>query len=401
MFPPNRQLKQLSDVSVIIRWLTYKPEQVKKISNWIACFRTKNVQNFLDESDIIYIDPILVKSEEKLLKTGDILVSSANSVELLWKCCLIENLNYDATLWWFICALRPQKSIIEYKYLYYIFNSENTQKKLRSFANKTTGIANLPIPKMMDEILIPLPPLAVQHKIVAALDEALVQITESKSVIQFQLDVLDQLWQSSLSQVFENIEAKKVNLWDIVKIIGGWTPSKNNKSYYENGTIPRASVRDMKEDEIKTTELSITEEWLKNSSSNIVSKEWIIIATRVWLGKVCYINKDTAINQDLKWLIPKQWLQKDFLFWFMKSIANIIISQWTWATVQWVKLDFIKQIQIPLPPLTTQTQIVSQLDNLHQNITSLKAQYKAQLQHFDNLRASILDKAFKGELVEE
>lgn len=76
----------------------------------------------------------------------------------------------------------------------------------------------------------------------------------------------------------------------------------------------------MNVEKIIKTELSITEIGLKKSSSNIIPKNGIVIATRVGLGKVCYLEDDTAINQDLKGLIPKKAdnLNIRYLFNFFK-----------------------------------------------------------------------------------
>ena len=102
---------------------------------------------------------------------------------------------------------------------------------------------------------------------------------------------------------------------DVCKIIGGGTPSKKNKKFYE-GEIPWASVRDMSQDNLSSTEFCITEEAVKSSSTNVIPEGNIIIATRVGLGKVCILSQNTAINQDLKGIIPinENKLDKIYLF---------------------------------------------------------------------------------------
>ena len=249
------------------------------------------------------------------------------------------------------------------------------------------------------EVEIPLPPLETQKVIVAKLDQIFAEFDQTKSEIQKNLDNTDELRKSALNQAFQgDWEMKK--LGDCVKIIWWWTPSKNNKSYYENWQIPWATVRDMNEDIIKETELKITELWLKNSSSNVVPKEWIVIATRVWLWKVCYLDKDTAINQDLKWIIPQKNIIKEYLFYFFKNIAEFIVSKWTWATVKWVSLDFVKNIELPVPPLSEQEKIVEHLDQVSKEVKALKSQYQSQLDNLEELKKSVLDKAFRWELGE-
>lgn len=117
-------------------------------------------------------------------------------------------------------------------------------------------------------------------------------------------------------------EIKK--LAEVCDVIGGGTPSKKNSKFY-NGDILWATVRDMKAEIISDTEFKITEEAVKKSSTNIIPKGNVIIATRVGLGKVCVIEKDTAINQDLRGVVPKKPKQLDnrFLFQWFKSISHL------------------------------------------------------------------------------
>lgn len=80
----------------------------------------------------------------------------------------------------------------------------------------------------------------------------------------------------------------------------------------------------MKHEVISNTEYKITQEAVKNSSTNIIQKGNVIIATRVGLGKVCFLAQDTAINQDLRGIIPKRpdQVNERFLFWWFKSIVD-------------------------------------------------------------------------------
>lgn len=191
--------KKLWEVINIIRWVTYKPENVLE-NWWIACFRTKNIQQKLYESDIVYIEKNIVKNPEKFLKNWDILVSSANSLELLWKCCLIENLTYEATLWWFITCFRSTEDI-NYKYFYYFYNSEKIQKIVRWFSRKTTWIANLQLTEVQN-LPIPLPPFSEQQKIVEYLDNIFAENQKLKNLYQAQIKNLNEMKQSFLKKAF-------------------------------------------------------------------------------------------------------------------------------------------------------------------------------------------------------
>jgi type I restriction enzyme S subunit len=203
------------------------------------------------------------------------------------------------------------------------------------------------------------------------------------------------------NEVFGELEEKyeKYYLKDIVKIIGGGTPSKQDSTYWDGGDIKWATVGDMNVETIMDTELSITEKGLKNSSSNVIPKDAIIIATRVGLGKVCYLFEDTAINQDLKGLVPSNdRLEVRFLYNFFKHIKDYMLKNGTGATVKGVKVDFVKMIEIPLPPLQIQQKTVTYLDQISQKTEQLKKVQQEKLQNLKALKASILDMAFRGQL---
>jgi type I restriction enzyme S subunit len=185
------------------------------------------------------------------------------------------------------------------------------------------------------------------------------------------------------------------NLGDVCHLIGGGTPPKDNADFY-NGNIPWATVRDMRSDIITDTEYKITELAIKNSSTNIIPSGSVIIATRVGLGKVCLLNQDTAINQDLRGVFPKdeEKLSTRFLFWWLKSVAGLIVAEGTGATVQGVKLPFVKSLQIPLPPLPEQQRIVAILDEAFEAITAARANAEHNRQNARTLFESYLQSVF-------
>ncbi|MDP3334028.1 MAG: restriction endonuclease subunit S [Methylococcaceae bacterium] len=176
-------------------------------------------------------------------------------------------------------------------------------------------------------------------------------------------------------------------LGEVCHIIGGGTPSKDKSEFY-SGDIPWATVRDMRVDVITETEFKITETAVASSSTNIIPGGNVVIATRVGLGKVCFLGQDTAINQDLRGIIPinPENLSVRFLFWWLKSIADVIVAKGTGATVQGVKLPFVKSLQITLPPLPEQHRIVAILDEAFDGIGIATAKANAE-KNLQNARA--------------
>ena len=94
-------------------------------------------------------------------------------------------------------------------------------------------------------------------------------------------------------------------------------------------------------------------------------------------------------------------LDQTFLKYLLVSnpIRQEILSKGTGATVQGIKASLLKKIKIYFPKsLSEQKSIVTKLDALSTEIKKLEAIYKAKLNHLEELKKSILKKAFNGEL---
>ena len=287
-------------------------------------------------------------------------------------------------------------------FLKYYLESQYVQSKMKREAKGTTqkfvGLGYLRI------FPISYPPLPEQKRIVAILDKALTGIDAATANAEKNLKNARELFESYLNSVFtekgEGWTEKK--LGDVCNVVGGGTPSKSNELFY-TGNIPWATVRDMKSDVIANTECNITKDAILNSSTNVISKNNVIIATRVGLGKVCLIERDTAINQDLRGVIPKNSTQISvmFLYWWFKSISHLIEAEGTGATVKGVKLPFIKSLPLPLPSLFEQKDIVTNLNKLSAETKLIEAIYQQKMTALAELKQCILQKAFSGKLTAE
>jgi type I restriction enzyme, S subunit len=184
-------------------------------------------------------------------------------------------------------------------------------------------------------------------------------------------------------------------LGDVCQVIGGGTPPKNIASYYA-GTIPWATVRDMRSEIISETECKITAEAVTASATNIIPRGNVVIATRVGLGKVCLLAQDTAINQDLRGIVPihTEVLSVRFLFSWLRSVSELIIGEGTGATVQGVKLPFVKSLQIPIASLGEQQRIVAILDEAFDGIATAKSNAEKNLQNARAIFESHLQSVF-------
>ena len=147
----------------------------------------------------------------------------------------------------------------------------------------------------------------------------------------------------------------------------------------------------------------ITNEAVKTSATNIIPAGNVVIATRVGLGKVCILGQDTAINQDLRGVVPydNKILSNRFLLFWFRSIAAQIVAEGTGATVQGVKLPFVKSLRVPMPSLSEQKRIVGILDKAFEGIAKAKASAEKNLQHISALFQAVLSRAVRGEITRD
>ena len=183
--------------------------------------RTKNVQEELDESDIVWIPASLIRNSSKYLNPGDILVSSANSWNLVGKSCWVPELKYPASAGGFISILRGNPDTVDLRYLYHWFVSPQTQAKLRSYSNKTTNISNLDHARTLATEML-LPPLEEQRRIAAILDKVVVLIESAAQAFCLSQELKKSLVRESLGPAKEGDERARLKVRDVADMITGF-----------------------------------------------------------------------------------------------------------------------------------------------------------------------------------
>lgn len=136
---------RLGDLASFVRGVTFKPESVidPGEEGALRFMRTTNVKDQLDTSDVKAIAPSVKVREEQMLRDGDILVSTANSWNLVGRASYVGVLPWPSTFGGFVSVLRPNRAIVSPRFLYSWFTSPRVQSTLRSFGQQTTNISNL------------------------------------------------------------------------------------------------------------------------------------------------------------------------------------------------------------------------------------------------------------------
>lgn len=175
---------QLSDIADIVRGISF-PKEAKSLEarpGDVACLRTTNVQKQVEWDDLWFVPAEHVKRDEQYVKAGDILISTANSYELVGKVAPVTAVPHRATLGAFISLIRPRDRV-EPKYLYHQLAWSKTQSRIRETASTTTNISNVSTKKLAALELFA-PSLDEQRIAVAELEKQFSRLDEAVAGLQ-------------------------------------------------------------------------------------------------------------------------------------------------------------------------------------------------------------------------
>ena len=185
---PNKSrftMVPLGEIAELIRGITFRRSDQLGYSTEgsLLVATTKAAQ----ESGIIYdalynIPRSLLKDERKLLRQGDILISTANSLHLLGRTTHVRSINEAISFGAFMSVIRPNQRVLD-TYLLHCLRTEFAHAFYLKNANTTTNISNLNL-SVLAEFQIPLPPLEVQQEIVAEIEVYQKVIDGARAVVE-------------------------------------------------------------------------------------------------------------------------------------------------------------------------------------------------------------------------
>ena len=168
---------RLGDVCSFERGITF-PSSAKctiKQPGMIACIRTANVQDNLELDDLWYVGNEYIKGNtEKLVRKNDIIMSSANSRELVGKVSYVHDIPEQMTFGGFVLNIRANAGILPF-FLFLMLRALYLKGYYLTIATQTTNIANLNT-KILSNIEVLLPPLAEQKQIINSVTNILTNI---------------------------------------------------------------------------------------------------------------------------------------------------------------------------------------------------------------------------------
>lgn len=166
------------------------------------------------------------------------------------------------------------------------------------------------------------------------------------------------------SYKISNAAFPMVPLNSICQTASGGTPNSSTREYYENGTINWLKSGEVRQGLIYSVEQKITELGLKNSSAKIFPVNTVLVAMYgATAGQVGLLKVESTTNQAICGILPSDRIIPKFLFYLLKGKKDFLITLSTGGAQPNISQKIIRNLQIPLPPLPIQEDIIAELDS--------------------------------------
>ena len=362
-----------------------RDDQVEKGEGAISLSPGNIIDGTLNYNSCTYITwSKYEESPEIMVSQGDIILCKTASVG---KVARVHHLPEKATI-------NPQLVLIKNikanpQFLFYVLDDNPFQNTIKGLA----GVGSVPNVSQakLSSILIPIPSLSEQYRIVGILDT----FTSSIENIKEQIALRRKQYEFYRDQLLD-LEGKEgvemVSLGDVCNIKNGYTPSTKKPEFW-NGDIPWFTLEDIRKNgrildsSIKhITALGVKKGGLFPSNS-------IIISTTATIGEYALIQTEFLCNQQISCLSIKDELRINvkYLYYLADNIGK-----WCKRNVNGggslliVSTGKLQHLEIPVPPLSEQQRIVSILDTFEATISNLEAQLKERKKQYEYYRNKLL-----------
>lgn len=250
---------------------------------------------------------------------------------------------------------------------------------------------------------IPLPPLEEQQRIVAVLDKAFEGLARARAHTEANLQNSQELFESKRKDLLSANDSD----WG--------TKSLNEVCIVERGSSPRPIKSFLTEDNegvnwVKIGDTKVGSKYVTSTKEKITKKGAeksravhigdFILTNSMTYGRPYIMGIDGYIHDGWFVLRLKDGINSDFFFHLLSS--TVVQDQFeqlaAGSVVKNISSDLVKKAVFKLPPLEEQKAVAAELDRISDKIELIASGYKAKLQDLDELRQSLLQKAFAGEL---
>ena len=401
--PRGWNIAKVEDIFYVLRGVTFpKSAKSEKADSYIGCLRTANVQQKVDWNDLWKIPEAYLTDEDKIVKEHDILISVANSLNLLGKSSYVSKVHQRSTFGTFIVNLRAK--VDNPLLLYYFLQTRFFLDQVKDCASTTTNISNISTAKLK-KLSVIVPPLPEQERIVAKIEELFSQLDAAVAELKSVKEKLAIYRQAVYSSVFNSLNDLRYldNFFDIT---GGLTKNSrrqtlpNKRAYLRvaNVYFNRLDLDEIKE--IGVTDAEIDKCTLLKGDLLFVegngSKSQIGRVAQ-WDGSIAgCLHQNHLIKARSQGDIDSQYA----LFYFMsasgrKQILDVAAST---SGLYTLSVNKIKRLQIPYCSRDKQQEVLQEIESRLSVCNNIEQTVDTALQQAAALRQSILKQAFEGKL---
>lgn len=402
------EIKKLGEVCDLQNGFAFKSTDYIEFSNTVN-FRMSQIRPGggvdLENNPKYLPDEYAITYKDYLLKEGDIVIAMtdmATETKILGVPTIVPS---DSRNWLLNQRVGKlfniDKSKVNIAFLKYILVSEPINEYY-----KKLGRGGLQINIGKQDILnakIPLPPLPEQQRIVSILDETFAAIAKAKANAEQNLKNAKELFESYLQGVFENGDWEIKVLNEITEVKDG---THDSPKYIKEG-IPFVTQKNIKPDGLTLADTKFItdqdhEKFYKRS--NVAYGDILISMIGANRGMAAIVDDKRTFSIKNVGLIKEcELVNMSFLLYYLKSpnAQKYVADSSNGGAQEFVGLRALRSFPISLPPLKEQQTIVSQLDALRAETQKLEVVYQKKIADLEELKKSILQKAFAGELKTE
>jgi len=338
----------------------------------------------------------------KEIYPGDILTSRLP--DPVGKSCIIPDVGERMITGVDCSIIRLKPHVDKVFFCYYQMSNEY----LNEVNSRVTGTTRSRISrKNLGQIKVPIPPLPEQKQIVETLDKAFEKIDKAIANIERNIQNAEEMYESKLNEIFSNScddwsETKMVDLCDILTCGVASTP----KYVDESIGIPFLSAQNVRNGKVVLNKHGyISKKLHEHLTKKNKPSKGDILYSRVGakFGEAAVVEHDFEFSVYVSLTLIRPKAEKLYNYYLKHllnspSIKSLAKSSITSSGVPNLNVKSVRDFPIRYPNLSEQIRLVGTIDGLSEHIQSLMSNYREELKNLEELKKSILEKAFKGEL---
>jgi type I restriction enzyme S subunit len=381
-------MKKLSDVCRLINGRAYKKKEMLDSGPYPLL----RVGNFFTNRNWYYSD--LELHEDKYCENGDLLYAwSASFGPRIWDGSKVI---YHYHIW----KIEINEDLVDKSYLFYLLDWDTEQIK----KSQGTGTTMVHVTKgSMEARVLPFPSVTDQKQIVAKLDKAIAYIEKAKLNAEQNLINARELFESYLQKIFNpdvlgwaELTLKEASL-DFGRGKSKHRP-RNDESLY-GGDYPFVQTGDVRNSEHLITSYSKTYNDKGLAQSKLWPKGTICITIAANIAETGILDFDSCFPDSVIGVVvnPKITVIR-YVEYLLQSFKAILKAKGKGSAQDNINMGTFEKLKFPFPEINKQNEMINSLDTLMTSVQKLEIIYKNKKIALDELKQSILQKAFNGEL---